>query len=245
MLTRLRWFFLGCVVSLGSTIGILAAFGQEDTVIGTFQPFVIDIEESVPVEVSVPISGSDVSTMTVPLTVGVSLRVNVEGPGQTRVEPQAASTPEIAVATVTPLPPAEEEAVFSSVLWAVERVESLGQHMELRDQDQLKFDTNGEFVLLHIALENVGKEPASIGYNEYGELLEIALVDDEQRLFAPFESGYVLKKLCENIEINPGLTAVCIIPFELPQRVEGLRLLFTETVEGEEPRIVELPVELE
>ncbi len=242
MVTRLRWFILGCVVSLGSTIGILAAFAQEDAVIGTFQPFVIDIEQSVPVEVSVPISGSDVSTVTVPLTVGVSLRVNVEGPGRMLGELLTASTPEIAV---TPLPPTEEEAVFSSVLWTVERAESLGQHMELRDQDQLKFDTSGEFVMLHIALENVGKEPASIGYNEYGEVLQIALVDDEQRLFAPFESGYVLEELCENIEINPGLTAVCIIPFELPQGVEGLRLLFTETVEGEEPQIAELPVELE
>jgi hypothetical protein len=104
MIMRTRWFLVGSVFSLGILAGVLVAFGQTDSVVSSFQPFVVDVQQSVPVQVSIPISNTGAPILTVPLTVGISLRVNIEGPGQAVVEPLSTAPAEVAIATTTPMP---------------------------------------------------------------------------------------------------------------------------------------------
>jgi len=67
-------------------------------VIGQIQPFVIDIAQAVPVQVSVPLSGSTATTMTLPLTVTVNLRVSIDTASRTAtVETLPAPLPEVSV----------------------------------------------------------------------------------------------------------------------------------------------------
>ncbi len=77
----------------------LAVWGQAvKTVTGQIQPFIIDIAQAVPVQVSVPISGTDGVTMTLPLTVTVNLRVSVDSASRTAtVETLLEPTPEVTV----------------------------------------------------------------------------------------------------------------------------------------------------
>ncbi len=97
---------LPLVIVLASTMIVLvclAAWAQTTkTVTGQIQPFVIDIAQAVPVEVSVPISGTDGVTMTLPLTVTVNLRVSVDSASRTAtVETLSAPTPEVEIETDT------------------------------------------------------------------------------------------------------------------------------------------------
>lgn len=244
MFTRIRWFLFGCVLSLGTLAGILVAFGQKDNAPGTFQPFVVDLHHTVPVVVSIPISDTTNPTATVPLTVAIDLRVNVEGPRRAIVQPLTTTTPAVAVATATPLPPADGEPVANNVRWSIEDAVDLGSDMQLRDLDHLKFKTKGRFIVLHMLLENVGNEPAKVDY-DYTRNFKVDLVDKQQRVFAHFDVGYMLEELCSSIKINPGLTAPCIIPFEVPANVTGLTLRLTHQAKDQSLHIAELPVNLQ
>jgi hypothetical protein len=77
----------------------LAIWGQGmRTVSGQVQPFVIDITQLVPVQVSVPIAGATPVTMTLPLTISANLRVKVDTASRkAKVEKLSASTPIVAV----------------------------------------------------------------------------------------------------------------------------------------------------
>jgi len=87
------------VVILGS-LGLGAvALSQDGGLLGRFAPFVVDIEQAVPVVVSVPVAvdGGETVTATVPLTVNVALRVSVDGAGA-QVTVMDAPTPAVTVA---------------------------------------------------------------------------------------------------------------------------------------------------
>lgn len=90
------------VIALASILIVafcLAVWGQAAKIVtGQIQPFIIDITQSVPVEVSVPISGTDGVTMTLPLTVSVNLRVSIDTASRTAtVETLPGPTPEVIV----------------------------------------------------------------------------------------------------------------------------------------------------
>lgn len=91
-------------LSLACGLLIVAVFGftvwaqAVKTVTGQFQPFVIDIAQSVPVQVSVPLSGTTATTMTLPLTVSVNLQVKVDTVSRiVTVEVLSAPTPVVSV----------------------------------------------------------------------------------------------------------------------------------------------------
>jgi hypothetical protein len=101
-LTRL--YAVGLTVAVLVALALGFAAGQEAGVIGQFTPFVIDLTQEVPVQVDAPVvleSGETVTVMT-PLTIGVELRIRVDGPQQTMVEVLDATEPEIAVAEAAP-----------------------------------------------------------------------------------------------------------------------------------------------
>ena len=59
------------------------AFGQDGLLAGLVQPLVVNIEQQVPVDVtlSVPLKDGSVITTTAPLTVGIALQVKIDGAG--------------------------------------------------------------------------------------------------------------------------------------------------------------------
>jgi hypothetical protein len=103
----------------------LSALAQSDLV-ARFTPFLIDISQAVPVEVTVTLPDADGEpiTTTVPLTVSVNLRVHVEGPQVATVELLAAPEPAVAVATATTIPnvdPNNPLDAFTLVEWQGEQ----------------------------------------------------------------------------------------------------------------------------
>lgn len=106
-----------------------AAVGQAGVLAGLVQPFVVNIEQQVPVEVTLalPMDDGTVITATAPITVGVSLQVKIDGAQVVAVtsgeaEP-AAATVEAAPAVVAASP--ESQAVLSQTVAGV-TIEVLG-----------------------------------------------------------------------------------------------------------------------
>lgn len=93
---RRLWVLVGVVLLV--VVGAAVALGQ-DGLIGRFSPFVVDVEQVVPVEVTIPVTleNGDVVTATAPLTVSVALRVKVEGPAAAVVEVLEEGAPTVSV----------------------------------------------------------------------------------------------------------------------------------------------------
>jgi hypothetical protein len=88
------------------------AVAQSGALAGLAQPVIINIEQLVPVDVTLAIPQDDgsVITTTAPLTVGVSLQIKIDGNHVVAVAPAAEAEPaEVAVATEEPAPAAEDE----------------------------------------------------------------------------------------------------------------------------------------
>jgi hypothetical protein len=233
-------FVLATVLIAGLCISVWSQVTK--TITGQFQPFVIDIAQSVPVQVSVPLSGSNPVTMTLPLTVSVNLRVRIDTASRTaKVETLTPPTPVVTVSTITASPFADAP-VFEGVLWSIEDAQSLKPQMTI-GENQLKFDTQGQFALLNITLKNIGNVPVSIDYGS-GQKLEIAIIDSQNRVFAPYATGYQIRELCEYAELNPGLSVSCFIPFELPKDANNLKLRLIGMDETTGKKVSELAVEL-
>lgn len=86
-----------------------AAVGQTGVLAGLVQPFVVNIEQQVPVEVTLalPMDDGTVITATAPITVGVSLQVKIDG---AQVVAVTSAEAEPSAATVEAAPAAEESA---------------------------------------------------------------------------------------------------------------------------------------
>jgi hypothetical protein len=86
-----------------------AAIGQTGILAGLVQPFVVNIEQQVPVEVTLalPMDDGTVITATAPITVGVSLQVKIDG---AQVVAVTSAEAEPAAATIEAVPVAEESA---------------------------------------------------------------------------------------------------------------------------------------
>jgi hypothetical protein len=72
---------LGLLGAMLAVASVGAAIGQTGILAGLVQPFVVNIEQQVPVEVTLalPMEDGAVITATAPLTVGISLQVKIDG----------------------------------------------------------------------------------------------------------------------------------------------------------------------
>jgi hypothetical protein len=97
-----------------------AALGQDGLLAGLVQPLVVNIEQQVPVDVTlaVPLDDGSVVTATTPITVGIALQVKIDGAGVVSVEAEEAEPKvevvEAAPATEGPSSAAEGTALLSS-----------------------------------------------------------------------------------------------------------------------------------
>lgn len=75
------------LLSVALLVGIVFGVAAQNDFTTLFSPFVVDIEQSAPVEVSVivPMESGEIITATVPMTVSIALRVSVEGPNMATV----------------------------------------------------------------------------------------------------------------------------------------------------------------
>lgn len=176
---------------LGLLVGVLLATSvrAQGGLLAAFQPFVIDITQRVPAEVSIPLSAPDgtIITTTVPLTIGVQLRVQIDGPQQARVEVQRAGPERVLVATATPVPsgaPAMgDDAFVGSLRWRVLDAEDRGQTIKAADNYSGPKNTSGKFIWVHFVVENVGTEPLNFDSPELvdGSGYRYEVIDDLYR----------------------------------------------------------------
>ena len=222
------------LVSVGLGFSVIA---QSDQIsLNRLLPMLVDVSQVIPIEaVIVDAVGM---TMTVPLTMTVNLQVRLDGSKLVSADVMTPTQPVIVTSKPVNIQLTTNDSMINDVQWTIESIDRLGTKMNLRDLDHLKFETRGEFVILHMALENVGDVPVKIG--EYGAYkdLTMELVDDSERSFAPFDVGYMLEELCSSVEINPGIETPCEIPFELAKGADGLKL----RISNENNLVVELPI---
>lgn len=114
------------IIGLALLTIFASALAQSD-IVAHFTPFLIDVTQSVPVDVTVTIPNTDGEpiTTTVPLTISVNLRVHVEGPHLATVELLATPEPTVAVATATPVPNIDSDNpidAFTLVDWQGEQI---------------------------------------------------------------------------------------------------------------------------
>jgi hypothetical protein len=239
----LAGFVLGVVLTLGLLLSVVAL--AQDEILSLVQPLVVDVRQTVPIvaDVVVPLEDGESVTATVPLTLDIALQVAVSGVVSELVEVVEETEPEVSLATPTPAI-AEGEPVVYDLLWQVEEVEDLGQNLSMGDADYLQFETSGKFLLLHLLLENVGTEPRNVGEVSYRDL-QTQLIDNQDRTFAPFETGYSLDELCGNVAVNPGLTVSCVIPYEVPANASGFSLLVTLETDDGEIQTAQIPLAIE
>lgn len=154
------------------------AVGQAGVLAGLVQPFVVNIEQQVPVEVTLalPMDDGTVITATAPITVGVSLQVKIDG---AQVVAVTSAEAEPAAATVEAAPVAEEgvnEGVDadgrSYTLEPGEGIEIAGVNSSINSMDGIELV--GE-------ITNIGKEDletVEIVVTFYGEDGSIVLVEN-------------------------------------------------------------------
>jgi len=95
---------LVAIISGALLLGVVFGVAAQSGLTGYFAPFIVDIEQQVPVEVSVavPVEGGASITATVPMTVNVALRVSVEGPNVVWAEPLGETEPEVTISEGQP-----------------------------------------------------------------------------------------------------------------------------------------------
>jgi len=199
---------------------------------GNIRSFVVNIAQSVPIEISAPIKldNGEMVTVTAPITVNVELRVSVDGKGEAKVIEKNVQEPTITVteAVVTETTDAVE---ISDLAWRITSQENLGSRFDW--DSNVSYSTSGMFIRLGFELENQGDEPVKL--SPFGEEVVVAfLIDERERQFAELDYGYSFDEICYYTEINPGLTESCVMVFEVAKNVESLTLHLTredETVE--------------
>jgi hypothetical protein len=80
---------VGVLAGIVSTLLIvLGAAGQSGTVAAVVQPFVVNVSQAVPVDLTVAVTTADGEeiTVTAPITVGIDLQVQIDGPGRITVD---------------------------------------------------------------------------------------------------------------------------------------------------------------
>lgn len=183
---------LVAIISGALLVGVVFGVAAQGGLTGYFAPFVVDIEQQVPVEVSVavPMEGGDSITATVPMTVNVALRVSVEGPNVVWAEPIGETEPEVTISEGQP----EGQLVDASGI--PYQVESPSNMKVL----QVGTTTTqwGDFVVMG-EVENIGSD--NIRYAE-----AVATIYDSKRQMIAVTSGYL-----DVTEIEPGNSS----PFEV------------------------------
>jgi len=231
-----RTFFsmmIGAVMATAILVSV-AVFAQNG-IAAFVRPLIVDVQQVVPVlaDVVVPLGDGTTVTVTVPLTINVALQVSLSGVISESVQVVEETEPVIVTKKPEGVQSTENNLIINGVQWTIENVERLGTKMDLGVQDSLKFETRGEFVIIHVVLENVIDKPVQL-YIDFN----VELVDDSERAFAPVVVGYALDELCSSMEINPGIETPCEIPFEMPKDAKGLRLRISD----ENNRVIELVV---
>lgn len=167
---------LACLLILAA---VSAAIGQAGVLAGLVQPFVVDIEQQVPVEVTLalPMDDGAVITATAPITVGVSLQVKIDG---AQVVAVAIGDTEPAVATV-------EESAPAGAANANEGVDAEGRAYTLEPGEGIEIAGVSSSVNSMDGIELVG-EITNIGEEDlkaveivvtfYGEDDSIVLVEN-------------------------------------------------------------------
>ncbi len=131
----------------------VAVLAQDANLLGRFVPFVIDVEQTVPVVVSVPmkVDSGETITATVPISVSVALQVRVDGPGAAVVV-ENASDPVVAVATATPL--AKSGAADNSASPLDKYGVAKWEGAETIEREGIVITLNSVFVADWIAMQN-------------------------------------------------------------------------------------------
>lgn len=227
-MTRIIPFIAGFVVATGLVFSSLFVFAQSD-VLARFSPFVIDVSQSVPVEVSVPVveDGETVSK-TVPLTVSVVLQVRVDGPQVATVQVMEEPTPVVVVATATKAPATVaasggEVIKVGEVSWQLIEAESLGQTLKSDNAFINDLTTKAQFIRIKFMMENSGKE--TITYTG------INLVDADGRSYKPSSDAIMLianDEQCILEQINPGITRHCTVVYEVSADATGIQIQFSD-----------------
>lgn len=226
MMKSLRYFAIGLVLGIGGFWGVSAALAQGRGSVHLSHPTVIDIQQSVPLL-------AEIDGATVPFTVSVALQVDLSGPVTASAE--AAPMPVMEVATATPQLATDEawndlgEIVLEEVHWRLIEVINEGRTFDyLGELSSDYYETSrAKFVALHFDVENTSSDPVNLGYYvtdywDYG----MRLVDDRDRIFAPYNLGRQWDSECEYVDLNPGISADCYVVFELPEEAKGLRIQF-------------------
>lgn len=227
-----RKVFIGIfIITLLILVATIGALASTKLIEGNIRSFVVDIAQSVPVEISAPIEleSGEMITVTAPITVNVELRVSVDGKGVVEVMEEAVQEPTITVSdTVTHEP--TDAVGLRNLAWRVISQENLGA--EFNWTENVSFSTSGTFIRLGFEIKNMGDGPAHL--LQFEDEVNAFLVDERDRQFAEFDSGYQFNELCKYANINPGLTVNCIMVFEVAKDVNRLTLRLTrddETVE--------------
>jgi len=220
---------LVAIISGALLIGVVFGVAAQSELTGYFAPFVVDIEQQVPVEVSVavPVEGGDSFTATVPMTVNVALRVSVEGPNVVSVEPLEETEPEVAIATATPQPASSASQATLPGTYGIGDAFSLGDVTVTVNSAEMveggSFNTPDpgmKFLAVDISMENKGNEAIGVGRfmpklkDSTGQLYSIDLMATTAAGTIP--SG----------DIVPGEVMRGQYGFEVPEEATGLVLTF-------------------
>lgn len=233
----MKRLFAGIIIGIviAAIVLVSVTVFAQDGIAAFVRPLIVDIKQVVPVlaDVVVPLEDGTMVTATVPLTINVALQVSLSGVVSDSVKVVEETEPVVITKTPVEVQPTANDSTINGVQWTIESIDRLGTKMDLGAQDNLKFETRGEFVIVHIVLENVSDKPVPL-YTDFN----VELVDESDRAFAPVVVGYALDQLCSSMEINPGIETPCEIPFEMPKGAKGLRLRISD----ENNRVVELIV---
>lgn len=173
-----------------AAVGAVALWGvglAQDGLLGRFSPFVINVEQAVPVTVAVPveIDGGDMLTATVPMTVSVALQVRVDGPGAAVVV-EDAPTPAVTVA-------ASEGAEVDDLGYPYEILAS--EHAVAIEEWEVFIDSRGDFAVTgKVVNESEGEQFSLVEiavrfYRADGTLLDVGSVSASSRWLKPGESS--------------------------------------------------------
>lgn len=238
-------FILGLVAAT-ALFGTLAAFGQTDKWMSRLHPVIVNIEQEVPLVADVPLETTDgIVTTTVPMTLNLALKISLTSALPPAVTAQA-STPKVSVEassqvqgpgvsitnTETSIPTNAVE--LRDLAWRITKQENLGH--EFAWNSLYSFTSTGNYIRLNFAIENIGNTPVKLSPYDRNAV-EARLIDGRGREFDEMDYNREFEELCRYAQINPGLTANCVMVFDVPTDVKSLLLRLSE-----DDRSVEIPL---
>ncbi len=218
--------FALCAILVSSSL-LLSAQGDS---LARFSPFVINVAQAVPVEVSIPVveNGTTIAK-SVPLTVSVALQVRVDGPQAVAVEVLEAPTPVVVVAASTkvPTPPSSlmtgQALMVGDIKWQLLAAESTGQTLESDNAFMPKMTTTGQFIRVDFSIQNAGK--TAVTY------MGIDLIDSRGSIYEPSNDALMLiaaGRQCIFEQVNPGVVRTCTVVYEVPLDATELNIQFSD-----------------